>query len=238
MAVVAAMTQYSARKLLNFWLNTPTTANITVSSSSGTVLTSSSAHGLIVGDLVRFIGSTPTGLTVNQTYYVSVVATPAGGLTFEVSATAGGSSIGSLSGSGTCVGIISQAQSRPYVWLAKTAPTSDTGTGLVMATFTYTAQQLPSMTVGDPSSPADYQRAFNSAAINFSITGTGDTCSGIVIARHGFAAPTASDFLQTATNNPVLYYGDFSSVTLNNGDTLSFAIGGTGALTGIAIDQY
>jgi hypothetical protein len=236
MAVVAAMTEFSARRALAAYLNVATT-NLTVNSVSTTTLTASAAHGLINGDIVRFVTTAPTSAVVAQPYYV-VGVTTAALTTFSISATLGGSAI-SLSGTGPWSAVsVLQTNSSPYLYLVKTVPTTDTGTGLVMATFTYTAQQLPAFTVGTPSSGTDFQRAYNSVAVNFSITGTGDTCSGILVCRNNLAAPTASDFLATATSNPVLYYGDFTTVTLNSGDTLSFAIGGTGAATGIAIDQY
>jgi hypothetical protein len=230
------MTEFSARKMLTANINA-SAANLTINSVSTTTLSASAAHGLINGDIVRFITTAPTSATVGQPYYV-VGVTTAALTTFSISATVGGSAI-SLSGTGPWSAVsVLQTNASPYLYLVKTVPTTDTGTGLVMATFTYTAQPLPVFTVGTPSSGTDFQRAYNSVAINFSISGTGDTCSGIVICRNNLAFPTISDFLSTATSNPVLYYGDFTTVTLNSGDTLSFAIGGPGAATGIAIDQY
>lgn len=236
MPIVAAMTEFSARRSLAAYLNVATT-NLTINSVSTTTLTASAAHGLINGDIIRFVSTAPTSAVVGQPYYV-VGVTTAGLTTFSISATLGGSAI-SLSGTGPWSAVsVLQTNSSPYLYLVKTVPTTDTGTGLVMATFTYTPQQLPAFTIGTPSAGTDFQRAFNSVAINFSITGTGDTCSGILVCRNNLATPTTSDFLATATSNPVLYYGDFTTVTLNSGDTLSFAIGGAGAATGIAIDQY
>lgn len=76
-------------------------ATFTVSIATPGVVTSN-AHGLVVGDIVKFTttGALPTGLTVGTKYYVVVSTTN----TFQVSATYGGSAInttGSQSGTHT-----------------------------------------------------------------------------------------------------------------------------------------
>ena len=48
-----------------------------------------------------------------------------------------------------------------------------------------------------------------------------------------------NDFSFAATANPVTYYGTFaSSITLNNGDTLTFALNTSSGGAGITVDQY
>jgi hypothetical protein len=146
-----------------------------------------------------------------------------------------------LNGGGTSV---TQAAARPYIYLMKTAPTDDVGTSYTAVTgVTYTPVILPAMTVGAPATPADYQRAFNGTAISITISGgTTDTCVGILLTLNNSATPVLTgnnDFSSAATANPVIYYGTFaSSITLNNGDTLTFAIGSNAGATGITVDQY
>lgn len=141
---------------------------------------------------------------------------------------------------------VTQAAARPYIYLMKTAPTDDVGTSYTPVTgVTYTPVILSTMSVGAPATPADYQRAFNSSATPITITisgGTTDTCVGILLTLNNSAVPALTgnnDFSSAATVNPVIYYGTFaSSITLNNGDTLSFAQGTTSGATGITVDQY
>jgi len=146
-----------------------------------------------------------------------------------------------LNGGGTTV---TQAAARPYIYLMKTAPTDDVGTSYTPVTgVTYTPVILPAMTVGAPATPADYQRAFNSSSISITISGgTTDTCVGILLTLNNSATPALTgnnDFSSAATVNPVLYYGTFSgSITLNNGDTLTFAVGSNAGTNGITVDQY
>jgi hypothetical protein len=146
-----------------------------------------------------------------------------------------------LNGGGTTV---TQAAARPYIYLMKTAPTDDIGTSYTAVTgVTYTPVLVTAMTVGAPASPADYQRAFNAAAISVTISGgTTDTCVGILLTLGNAAVPALTgnnDFSSAATVNPVIYYGTFaSSITLNSGDTLTFAIGTNAGTTGITVDQY
>jgi hypothetical protein len=146
-----------------------------------------------------------------------------------------------LNGGGTTV---TQAAARPYIYLMKTTPTTDLGAGYTSVTgVTYTPVLLTSMTVGAPATPADFQRAFNAAAISMTISGgTTDTCEGILLTLNNTAVPSLAgnnDFSAAATANPVIYYGTFaSSITLNNGDTLTFAIGTNAGTTGITVDQF
>jgi hypothetical protein len=127
-----------------------------------------------------------------------------------------------------------------YLWLLKTAPTSDAdiGTGVAFIATTYTKPQVP-FTVGPPSTPADYQRAYNTGAVSITMSGTTDTAVGIALCKNGTTTPTASDFLSTATSNPVFFYGTFSAgITLNATDVLQFSAGGPGGTAGITIDLY
>jgi hypothetical protein len=146
-----------------------------------------------------------------------------------------------LNGGGTSV---TQAAARPYIYLMKTAPTDDVGTSYTAVTgVTYTPVILSSMTVGAPASPADFQRAFNPAAISITISGgTTDTCVGILLTLGNAAVPALTgnnDFSSAATVNPVIYYGTFSSsITLNSGDTLTFGVNTSAGGAGITVDQY
>lgn len=151
-----------------------------------------------------------------------------------------------LNGGGTTV---TQQVARPYIYLMKTAPTDDIGTGYTPVTgVTYTPVLVTTMTVGAPATPADYQRAFNAAAISVTISGgTTDTCVGILLALNNTATPSLTNsnsqndfnYYTSLIVNPVIYYGTFaSSITLNNGDTLTFAIGTNAGATGITVDQY
>jgi hypothetical protein len=135
---------------------------------------------------------------------------------------------------------VSQPAAKLYIHLMLTAPSDDRGTGYTAVTgVTYTPVQLTPVTVGNPSSLADYQRAFNGSAISINMTGgTTSACVGIVLALTA-TTPTTSHFLAAATTDAVVYYGTFaSSITLNNGDTLTFNVGTNAGLTGITIDQY
>lgn len=126
-----------------------------------------------------------------------------------------------------------------YLWLMKTAPTSDNddGTGVSFISTTYTKPQVPftiPLLTGQT-----YQRAYNTSAISITMSGTTDTAVGIALCAGGINVPTAADFLTTATNNPVYFYGTFgSSITLNATDVLQFAIGTAGGTQGITIDLY
>ena len=152
-----------------------------------------------------------------------------------------------LNGGGTAV---TQAAARPYIYLFTGTPTDDSGTGYTALSggVTYTPQQLPLMNVAVPSSGTDFQRAWNNAAISFTMGGTGtSTANGILICLNNSAIPSLTnsnsqnDFLYYTSLivNPVLYYGTFSSgISLNPGDTLTFSTGANTALSGIAIDQY
>ena len=139
---------------------------------------------------------------------------------------------------------VTQAAARPYIYLMLTTPTDDIGTGYTPVTgVTYTPVILSSMTVGPPFTPADYQRAFNSNAISMTISGgTTSACTGILLALNTSAVPSLAgnnDFSFAATANPVIYYGTFaSSITLNNGDTLTFALNTSSGGAGITVDQY
>ena len=146
-----------------------------------------------------------------------------------------------LNGGGTSV---TQAAARPYIYLMKTAPTDDIGTGYTPVTgVTYTPVILSAMTVGAPATAADYQRAFNPSAISITISGgTTDTCVGILLTLNNAAVPALTgnnDFSAAATVNPVIYYGTFiSSITLNSGDTLTFGVNTNAGGGGITVDQY
>ena len=127
-----------------------------------------------------------------------------------------------------------------YLWLLKTAPTSDAdiGTGVAFIATTYTKPQVP-FTVGPPGTPADFQRAFNTRTFSITMSGTTDTAVGIALCTNGSTTPTASDFLTGATSNPVFFYGTFaSSIVLNATDVLQFAVGTNAGLTGITIDLF
>jgi hypothetical protein len=127
-----------------------------------------------------------------------------------------------------------------FLWLLKTAPTSDVdvGTGVTFIATTYTKPQVP-FTVGPASTPADFQRAFNTSAISITMSGTTDTAVGIALCTNGTTIPTAADFLTGATSNPVFFYGTFTSgITLNATDVLQFAAGTNAGLTGITIDLF
>lgn len=127
-----------------------------------------------------------------------------------------------------------------YLWLLKTAPTSDadTGTGVTFIATTYTKPQVP-FTVGPAGTPADFQRAFNTSTFSITMSGTTDTAVGIALCTNGTTTPTASDFLTGATSNPVFFYGTFaSSIVLNATDVLQFAVGTNAGTTGITIDLF
>jgi hypothetical protein len=141
-----------------------------------------------------------------------------------------------LNNTGTPPGVTSGL----YLWLLKTAPTSDVdvGTGVTFISTTYTKPQVP-FTVGPASPAADFQRAFNTALISITMSGTTDTAVGIALCTNGSTTPTAADFLTGATSNPVFFYGTFtSSITLNATDVLQFAAGGAGGGSGITIDLF
>jgi len=127
-----------------------------------------------------------------------------------------------------------------YLWIMKTAPTSDAdiGTGVAFIATTYTKPQIP-FTVGPPGTPADFQRAFNTSTFSITMSGTTDTAVGIALCTGGVTTPTASDFLAGATSNPVFFYGTFaSSILLNATDVLQFAVGTNAGATGITIDLF
>jgi hypothetical protein len=141
---------------------------------------------------------------------------------------------------------VTQAAARPYIYLMLTAPTDDLGTGYTPVTgVTYTPVILSAYTVTAPIPAQDFQRAFNTAAISVTISGgTTSACVGILLALNNTAVPSLAgnnDFSFAATANPVIYYGTFaSSITLNSGDTLSFAAGTAtvASTTGITVDQF
>jgi len=141
-----------------------------------------------------------------------------------------------LNNSGTVPGVAGGL----YLWLLKTAPTSDVdvGTGVSFISTTYTKPQVP-FTVGPAGTPADYQRAYNTALVSITMSGTTDTAVGIALCTNGTVTPTASDFLTAATSNPVFFYGTFTSgITLNATDVLQFAAGSASGGSGITIDLY
>ena len=141
-----------------------------------------------------------------------------------------------LNNTGTVVGVAGGL----FLWLMKTAPTSDAdiGTGVAFIATTYTKPQIP-FTVGPPGTPADFQRAFNTSTFSITMSGTTDTAVGIALCTNGSTTPTASDFLTGATSNPVFFYGTFaSSIVLNATDVLQFAVGTNAGTTGITIDLF
>ena len=127
-----------------------------------------------------------------------------------------------------------------YLWLLKTAPTSDVdvGTGVAFIATTYTKPQVP-FTVGPAGTPADFQRAFNASTFSITMSGTTDTAVGIALCTNGTNVPVAADFTSTPSTNPVFFYGTFaSSIVLNATDVLQFAVGTNAGLTGITIDLF
>ena len=127
-----------------------------------------------------------------------------------------------------------------YLWLLKTAPTSDVdvGTGVTFITTTYTKPQVP-FTVGPAGTPADYQRAYNSALVSITMSGTTDTAVGIALCTNGTTTPVAADFTSSPSANAVFFYGTFTSgITLNATDVLQFAAGSASGGSGITIDLY
>jgi hypothetical protein len=144
---------------------------------------------------------------------------------------------------------VTQAAARPYIYLMLTTPTDDIGTGYTPVTgVTYTPVILSSMTVGPPGTPADFQRAFNPAAISMTISGGSTSpCTGILLCLNNSATPSLSNansqndfnYYTSLIVNPVIYYGTFlSPITLNNGDTLTFALNTSSGGAGITVDQY
>jgi hypothetical protein len=77
------------------------TQTVTISNASPAVFTTPTAHGFSVGQTLYFTttGSLPTGLTANESYYITAVPSTT---TFNVSATPAGSNVNTSSaGSGT-----------------------------------------------------------------------------------------------------------------------------------------
>ncbi len=126
-----------------------------------------------------------------------------------------------------------------YLWLLKTAPTSDAdeGTGVSFISTTYTKPQVP-FTIPALTGQT-YQRAYNTSAISITMSGTTDTAVGIALCANGTSTPVAADFTTSPTTNRVYFYGTFgSSITLNATDVLQFAIGSAAGTQGITIDLY
>jgi hypothetical protein len=71
------------------------------------------------------------------------------------------------------------------------------------------------------------------------MSGTSDTAVGIALCTNGTNTPVAADFATGATNNPVFFYGTFTSgIALNATDVLQFAAGSASGTSGITIDLY
>lgn len=127
-----------------------------------------------------------------------------------------------------------------FLWLMKTAPTTDldVGTGVSFISTTYTKPQVP-FTVGPAATAADFQRAFNTSTFSITMSGTTDTAVGIALCTNGTNIPVAADFTSTPSTNPVFFYGTFSSsITLNATDVLQFAVGSNAGTNGITIDLF
>lgn len=126
-----------------------------------------------------------------------------------------------------------------YLWLLKTAPTTDQdqGLGVAFIATTYTKPQVP-FTIPALTGQT-YQRAYNTSAFSITMSGTTDDAVGIALCANGTSTPTAADFTTTPGTNRVYFYGTFSApITLNATDVLQFAIGSAAGTQGITIDLY
>jgi hypothetical protein len=127
-----------------------------------------------------------------------------------------------------------------FLWLMKTAPTSDAdiGTGVSFISTTYTKPQV-AFAVVPPATPADFQRAHNTSTLSITMSGSTDTAVGIALCTNGTNVPVAADFTSSPSANAVFFYGTFtSSIVLNATDVLQFAVGTPAGLTGITIDLF